>query len=257
MGDVVQPEVAPPQGPVHPSVEENKGPRGAGLAVKWDNIPEIRHRMREGYNLLVHYDAKLKKATNSDVERNIQNVRANIHVLQPVCRMISTDGLLIIDDLEYDIKQIFSLYNVLASEKTISKQAWAIRYLIQVLKQQVKGDKDDPSRVKRCPKDRLFWKNMIIFFFNVGLVLTRGPASKPKGHETESLSSPGHKFAELACGPGCPGASGLFKGWVGSSCPLQSAYARFISIGFRVFPKLVIISCTCRFIKENYSEFVS
>lgn len=154
MGDAVgQPDIPQPEGLVHPSLED-KRPRGAGLAIKWDNIPEIRHRMREGYNLLVHYDAKMKKCMNCDVERTIQNVKANIHVLGPVCKMISTDGLLIIEDLEYDVKQMFSLYNVLASEKTISKQAWAIRYLIQVLKHSVKGDKGDPSRVKRCPKDK-------------------------------------------------------------------------------------------------------
>lgn len=99
-----------PEGPVavHPSMEEKKGPCGVGLAIKWDNIAEIRHRMREGYNLLIHYDAKMKRAMNCEVERTMQNVKANLHVLQPVCKIISTDGLPVIDELEYDVKQMFS-----------------------------------------------------------------------------------------------------------------------------------------------------
>ena len=123
-----------------------------GLALKWDNNPFIRQRMRGGYNLVIHYDAKLSKATNFDVERNVMNVRANHHVLKPVCQLLATNRLANINDLEYEVKQMYSLHNVVISEKAITDQAWAIRHLIQVLKQSLKADKDHP-RPKRCPKD--------------------------------------------------------------------------------------------------------
>ena len=41
----------------------------------------------------------------------------------------------------------------MVKNSTISKQAWAVRDLIQVLKQSIKADKDAPPRLKRCPKD--------------------------------------------------------------------------------------------------------
>lgn len=124
-----------------------------GLSLKWDNDPSIRQRMRGGYNLVIHYDGKLNKATNFDVERNVMNVRANYHVLKPVCQLLATNRLANINDLEYEVKQMFSLHNVVISEKAITDQAWAIRHLIQVLKQSLKADKDHPERPKRCPKD--------------------------------------------------------------------------------------------------------
>lgn len=139
-----------------PKVEDKVG-CGRGLALKWDNIPTIRQRMRSGFNLLVHFDAKLKKTTNEDVEKGMHDVRANTCVLEPVCKLISTSGLPGIEDLEYEVKQIFSMYSVLASEKTISKQAWAIRGLIQVLKGSVRAHADEPTRIKRCPKDCLMF----------------------------------------------------------------------------------------------------
>lgn len=124
-----------------------------GLALKWDNMPAIRQRMRAGFNLVIHYDAKLKKATNFEVEKNIMNVKANFHVLHPVCHLFAS-GLVNIDDLESEVKQIYSIYTALISPKShVSKQAWAIRHLIQALKGTVKSAKNDPTRLKRYPQD--------------------------------------------------------------------------------------------------------
>ena len=217
-----------PQGPAPHDLplEDKKGlPRGTGLSLKWDNIPEIRHRMRMGYNLLVHYDGKLKATMNADVEKTMPNVKANMHVLQPVCKMVATHGLVVIDDLEHDVKQLFSIYQLVATEKTISKQAWSIRYLIQVLKQSVKGEKDDPTRIKRCPKDSMgcsgncipikfeiysmvALRNILIVFLDMGV------ASNP-GRTLNPSPSSGCRFAEFALGHGCPGAEGLLEGWLG------------------------------------------
>lgn len=131
-----------------------------GLALTWDNMPAIRQRMRAGFNLVIHYDGKLKKATNFEVEKNIMNVKANFHVLHPVCRLFAK-GLVNIDDLESEVKQIYSIYTALISPKShISKQAWAIRYLIQVLKGTVKCAKNDPTRLKRYPQDSNYTPNV-------------------------------------------------------------------------------------------------
>ena len=125
---------------------------GRGLALTWDNNEAIRQRMRGGYNLVIHYDAKFKRCTNSHVEKIMANVHHNTVVLEPVCRL-SGNGVVPKDELLHEVKQIFSMYNVLASDDTLRKQAWAIRHLIHVLKQSVKGVKGEPTRIKRCPKD--------------------------------------------------------------------------------------------------------
>ena len=141
---------------------------GRGLALKWDNIDAIRQRMRDGYNLLIHYDEKLKKATNQEVEKTTVNVKANYFVLAPVCQMMFAHGLVNIDGLEQEVKQLYSMYNVLANEKTVGKQAWAIRHLISVLKQSIKADKTDRTKPKRCPKDSLY---DVMYYFVFGFFL--------------------------------------------------------------------------------------
>ena len=192
-----------------------------GLALTWDNMPAIRQRMRTGYNLVIHYDAKLKKATNFEVEKNIMNVKANFHVLHPVCRLYA-NGLVNIDDLESEVKQIYSIYTALISSKHhISKQAWAIRYLIQVLKGTVKSAKNDPTRLKRYPKDssyqNIFVKDLVGFvcFLQSKFEVYRQviSISYPNIWTLKNLSSPiphdaGSCFAKPASRDGCPAAKG-------------------------------------------------
>ena len=136
-----------------PEAQDQKG-TGKGLALKWDNNPEIRQRLRSGKNLLVHFDAKMNIITNTTVEKTMANVKVNSMVLEPVCRMIRENGLTVIDDLEHEVKQIFSMYNMLVAPKTVISQAWSVRYLIQVLKGSVKSEKGNKEKIKRCPKDR-------------------------------------------------------------------------------------------------------
>lgn len=95
-----------------------------GLALMWDNMPSIRHRLREGQNLLVHYDHKLKRETNHSVERSTFNVKANKDVLRPVCKLMSQHRKVPeIDVLEKQVQQMFSLYNASVAFKTIQDQA--------------------------------------------------------------------------------------------------------------------------------------
>ena len=124
-----------------------------GLALVWDNTPEIRQRLREGGNLMVHYDNKLKKETNFSVEKNTCNVKANKAVLKPVCQMIRRCGKLPdIEVLEHQVDQMFSLHNVSLEYKTLRDQAWSIRHLISTLKSSVRPPK--PGGKARIPKDQ-------------------------------------------------------------------------------------------------------
>lgn len=140
--------------------EEGSG-SGKGLALKWDNNEIIRQRMRQGFNLLVHHDDKLKKFTNAKVEKTMKNVKANTHVISPVCRMMNASGLTNIYDLEHEVKQIFAMCNIVVAKATIISQAWSVRYLIQVLKSSLKADKKDKTKIKRCPKDSWLEKNTL------------------------------------------------------------------------------------------------
>jgi hypothetical protein len=159
--EVLSPAV--PKGVCPPEAEEKKG-SGKGLALIWDNIPEVRQRLRTGHNLLVNFDAKLNQSTNTTVERTMGNVKVNSFVLSPVCQMMHVKGLTNIDDLESEVKQMFSMCGMLANTKTIIAQAWAIRYLIGVVKGSIKAEKGDKKKVKRCPKDRICFKVYISKF---------------------------------------------------------------------------------------------
>ena len=149
-----------------PEAEEKKG-SGKGLAIIWDNMPEVRQRLRKGQNLLVNFDAKLNQTTNTTVEKNIGNVRVNAFVLTPVCQMMHVKGLTNIDDLENEVKQLYTMCGQLVNSKTIIAQAWAIRYLIGVVKGSIKAEKGDKTKIKRCPKDWIsqsFTVDYVLYF---------------------------------------------------------------------------------------------
>ena len=141
--------------PVPPEVPQDAGVFSR-LSLMWDNTPEIRQRLRNGGNLLIHYDHKLKKETNFAVEKNMFNVKANLSVLRPVCKLEGQKGRFAdIDVLEEQVQKAFALYNINVQPKTIRDQGWAIRHLISTLKSTVRppkgGERPSPGR---CPKDQ-------------------------------------------------------------------------------------------------------
>lgn len=130
--------------------------------------PTLRQRLRGGFNLLIHYDSKLKKQTNFAVQKTMTNVKANVEALAPVCRLIYLKGRFPdIESLEHQVQQVFSFYNVNVHPKTIGDQAWAIRHLITVLKQSVRPPKPGSSSgFERCPKDSLkSLKELLLIWF--------------------------------------------------------------------------------------------
>ena len=161
------------EGPVVPKevVEETRDEKAGILALQWDNMDFVRQRLRGGWNLVVHYDSKLKKHTNFAVAKTVANVKANFHVLRPVCQWIGrTKQLPEKDGLEISVKQVLTLYRTeQVGTKFVSDQAWAIRYLITVLKQTVRPAKPgSPDGYTRCPKDHsLHWGPYYIGFLGI------------------------------------------------------------------------------------------
>ena len=136
--------------------EVAKDMRLLGLAIKWDDDDAIRQRMRDRFNLLVHFDIKLKKTTNFAVQKTISDVKANVNVLAPVCDLIRQKKKTPeIEPLEKEVQQMFALYNIPVSIATINDQAWAIRHLITVLRSTVRPPKPgSPPGFARLPKDQ-------------------------------------------------------------------------------------------------------
>lgn len=112
----------------------------SGLALLWDNISSVRQRFRDGHNLVLHYDSKLKKVTSNAVEKSTHNVKINSVVLTPVCNLTRRAGHLPhIDKLVKEVKYVFRLNQVVIDTQTAYSQGWAIRHLLQVLKGSVKA----------------------------------------------------------------------------------------------------------------------
>ena len=109
--------------------------------------------MRNGLNLCIHYDSKIKKETNFEVARNVRNLKANQQVMVPVLHIIRSTGCIInIDRLAIEVKKVYNLNDKAINTKTTSDQAWSIRHLVGVLRRTIRTDKHDKSK-KILPKD--------------------------------------------------------------------------------------------------------
>ena len=110
-----------------------------GLAETWDNIPEVRKRLRSKFNLLVHHDPKLQRYSNLKVEQTVWNVRANAAVLTPVVKIVKEqNGLPCIDRLMEQVAKVFNDNSFPVPESLIHSQSWAIRHLISCTKKNSK-----------------------------------------------------------------------------------------------------------------------
>ena len=130
----------------------------SGLALKWDDSSVICQRMRNDFNLCVHYDSKTKKETNFAVARNVKNLKANQAVMVPVLHIIRSSGCIInIDRLAMEVTKVYKLNDKAIITKTAMDQAWSIRHLVGVLRRTIRTDKHDKSK-KILPKDFGFKK---------------------------------------------------------------------------------------------------
>ena len=115
----------------------------SGLALTWDNCPEVRQRLRLKYSLLIHHCTKLGRDSNCKVEKNVMNVRKNSFVLKPVLELIRTHGALpAIDALDEQVELLFGLHSTKLGPGIAREQAWAIRHLMSALKKNKENKKD-------------------------------------------------------------------------------------------------------------------
>ena len=148
-----------------PKDNESEGSGGdwSGLALLWDNLSLVRQRFRDGHNLVLHYDSKLKRLTDHAVEKTTQNVKMNSVVLTPVCNLTRRSGSLPnIEKLVQEVKFVFRLNQVIIDTPTAYNQGWAIRRLMQVLKGSVKTrfvrkhGSAEKERTYTWPKDQSY-----------------------------------------------------------------------------------------------------
>ena len=107
-----------------------------GLALAWDDNSQLRSRMRQGFNLIVHQDVKLKRLTNHEPEKSTVDCKANLIVLSAVCSVMSTHQgqLPSVEKLAAEIHLFYGMSDRAIAKDFAHKQAWAIRHLIGVLK---------------------------------------------------------------------------------------------------------------------------
>lgn len=111
------------------------------LSLQWDNSSEIRDRLRSGHHLLRHWDNKRKMATDSYVEKTVENLRLNHFVLQPMFEIVGRNdrALPILDNLMEQISKLFerSKCTYRLHGDRVYQEAWAIRRLCSLAKQQI------------------------------------------------------------------------------------------------------------------------
>lgn len=107
-----------------------------GLALTWDDVSNLRTRMRQSLNLVAHFDPKFKKLSCHEPDRSVANVKANADVLSPLCRIIfrHSGQLPHIDKLAEEIRIFYSISEQKIGIEKARKQAWSIRHLLSVLK---------------------------------------------------------------------------------------------------------------------------
>lgn len=105
-----------------------------GLHDEWDQVPELRKRVRQGDHIFMHYDGETGRLTNRYVERTLNNVRFNREELAPLCRRVRAHGLVLpmIDAVIEEIRTLYSCAKVTVAYDTLYQEAWACRRLLSL-----------------------------------------------------------------------------------------------------------------------------
>ena len=108
----------------------------SSLSKTWDNDEKVRSRVRDNNFLLQTWNEMEKIATNTEVEKTVENCKHNSFVLAPVLKLIKENqGML--PALDRLIQTIDWFYQTCKSPKSLEhcyKQAWAVRDLVATLK---------------------------------------------------------------------------------------------------------------------------
>lgn len=115
-----------------------------GLAIQWDNTPEVRDRLRGGDHLMKHWDSVQKAIVNSHVGKVVENLRVNAFVLRPLFEMMSKNEQKppCIEKLMDEVTTLFTRMRITFTkhQDRIYQDSWAIRHMCTLAKAQIFRD---------------------------------------------------------------------------------------------------------------------
>lgn len=115
-----------------------------GLAIEWDNTPQVRDRLRGGDHLLKHWDHVQKAIVNSHVEKVVENLRVNAYVLLPLFEIMrkNENKSPCIEKLQAEVALLFTRMKITFTkhQDRIYQDSWAIRRMCTLAKSQVFRD---------------------------------------------------------------------------------------------------------------------
>lgn len=122
-----------------------------GLAKSWDNSERLRARLRDVQRLVVTMPAEDEKeqAPANVVPKTVANLRYNHHAMRPLVKLLSPhhDCVPCLNALTNELRIFFGKGNLNPSQATLQDQAWSLRYLFSVLKQQTYRSKPPKDEV--------------------------------------------------------------------------------------------------------------
>ena len=168
-----------------------------GLAKAWDASERLRTRLRDVQRLVVavpEEDAK-EQAPQGVVAKTVANLRYNHHSMRPLLQLMAPhkDCVPCLNGLVAELRAVFSKACLNPSLITLQDQAWSLRYLFGVFKQQTYRDK--------APNDEV----MIQLMTDYGINCEEWP--RKGSRESTPSRSPTEEGAEAASGKAQPAAA--------------------------------------------------
>lgn len=110
-----------------------------GLADAWDASPRLRQRIRELGQLTVSKPEEGASEAEGPVAKTTANLKHNAMVLKPVVVAMKNlqDRVPCIEALESQILKLFDTHGKTPSRNTLNQEAWSVRYMFGLLKQQL------------------------------------------------------------------------------------------------------------------------
>ena len=110
------------------------------LALRWDNTPEIRERLRDGHHLMMAYSPEVGQLVDVLVDKTVDNIKANRAVLSPVFQMMSEHDKQspCIDRVMEQVSALFTRCKTTYSKHKdrVYQDSWAIKRLCTYAKSQ-------------------------------------------------------------------------------------------------------------------------
>ncbi|CAK8997593.1 unnamed protein product [Durusdinium trenchii] len=107
-----------------------------GVYQDWDNMAEVRKRIRWNKNLIQHVDPQTSQPTNEYVEKTLANLRENRVQLKPMFHRTRAHQLQLpmIDGVIEEIRNLYMASKITVSYDFLYQQAWAVRRMLSLAK---------------------------------------------------------------------------------------------------------------------------